>query len=396
MARHPGVAATVHGLSDDVFSRLAARARARTDPVHPLHIDDTWMEPYEGARAEAQRTADHPRLHNYAPVRGQPELLEAIGAHLERRGGQLVDPDTVQVTSGATAGLSIVTKALLDPGEEVLLPAPFWPLIRGIINKRGARAVEVPLFDRLDRDGFDVEAALEHEVTPRTAAIYVNSPHNPTGVILDERQVAAIARVAERHDLWVFSDEVYEELYYDGAAPPPIWARADFQLRTIAVHSMSKAYGLAGARVGWAHGPPDAMKAIQGVQTFSTYCAACPMQLGAAAALNSISHNISRFSFTAYRCIVVNIDQLSCQMPLNQLFDRSDINPTILVFQVGRFQRFIIWLLIFGDLIRNGLSAWEPISQSCAEHQIRYCPRSTTIAIYEWMNPVYAPQSVSG
>ena len=286
MPRFPHTAGSAAGLSDRVFSRLAARAKEHPGPVHPLHVGDTWMEPLEAAQAQAQRTDANPRLHNYSPVQGQPELLDAIVSHLGARGSQLVDRESVQVTSGATAGLSVVVEALLDPGDEVLLPAPFWPLIRGIINKRGASAVEVPFFDRVRDDDFDVEAALEAAVTERTAAIYVNTPHNPTGVILPDRAVAAIAAVAERHGLWIVSDEVYEELYFGGMPPTPIWARADYQERCVAVHSVSKAYGLAGARVGWAHGPPAAMEAVRGVQTFSTYCASRPMQLGAARALS--------------------------------------------------------------------------------------------------------------
>lgn len=285
MPRFPATATSAAGLSDRVFSRLAARAKDHPGPVHPLHVGDTYLEPLEAARAEAQRSELHARLHNYAPVQGQPELLDAIVQRLRQRGDQLVDRETVQVTSGATAGLSVVAEALLDPGDEVLLPAPFWPLIRGIIAKRGARAIEVPFFDRVRDEAFDAEAALEAAVTERTTAIYVNTPHNPTGTILADADVAAIAAVAERHDLWILSDEVYEELYFGGLPPPPVWARADYQPRCVAVHSVSKAYGLAGARVGWAHGPHAAMEAIRGVQTFSTYCAPKPMQLGAARAL---------------------------------------------------------------------------------------------------------------
>lgn len=290
MPRFPNTARSAGGLSDRVFSRLAARAKDHPGPIFPLHVGDTWMEPLAAARAEAQRTADHPRLHNYAPVQGEPALLDAIEAHVKRRGECLVDRECLQVTSGATAGLSVVAEALLDPDDEVLLPSPFWPLIRGILQKRGAHPIEVPFFDRLDDPaldggGFDVEAVLEAAVTEKTVAIYVNTPHNPTGRVLSDGDVAAIARVAERHDLWILADEVYEELYFRGMPPKPVWARADYETRTVAVHSLSKAYGLAGARVGWAHGPHEAMVAVRGVQTFSTYCAPRPMQLGAAKAL---------------------------------------------------------------------------------------------------------------
>ncbi|MDP6946365.1 MAG: pyridoxal phosphate-dependent aminotransferase, partial [Myxococcota bacterium] len=133
---------------------------------------------------------------------------------------------------------------------------------------------------------FDVEATLEAAITPRTAAIYLNSPNNPTGQIIDDAALDAIARVATRHDLWVFSDEVYEDLWLGSHAHSPLWTRDDFIDRTIALHSMSKGYGLAGARVGYVHGPADAMSAVRAVQTFHSYCAAKPMQIAAARALD--------------------------------------------------------------------------------------------------------------
>jgi N-succinyldiaminopimelate aminotransferase len=185
---------------------------------------------------------------------------------------------------GATAGLAIVAAALLEPGDEVLLPSPFWPLIRGIVASRGCAPVEVPFFTRLGETGFDPEAALEAAIGPRTAALYVNSPHNPTGRVLRGSVVDAVARVAARHDLWVLADEAYEELNY-GEPTPAIWARDDLRDRTVAVHTFSKSYALAGARVGYAHGPPEAMQAIRGVQAFTNYCAARPMQLAAVRAL---------------------------------------------------------------------------------------------------------------
>lgn len=286
MPRFPEVASTTESLTDRVFSRLAARARERGGRVFPLHVGDTWLEPLESARAEAQRTDGHPRLHNYAPVQGEPALLDAILRHVERRAGVRLDRELVQVMSGATAGLSVIADALIEPGEEVIVPAPFWPLIRGTVRRRGGVAVEVPFFDRLGDPTFDPERALEARVTPRTVAIYVNTPHNPTGAILPERALSAIGRVASRHGLWILSDEVYEDLYFTSEPPAPAWARADFRGRAIVVHSLSKAYGLAGARVGFAHGPAEAMQAIRGVQTFSTYCAPRPMQLGAARALD--------------------------------------------------------------------------------------------------------------
>lgn len=285
MPRFPDVAATSAELSDRIFSRLAERARARGGHIHALHVGDTWMEPLVAARAEMQKTGEPARLHNYAPVQGEPAFLDAIVRHVQRYRGVALDRELLQVVSGATSGLSVVCEALLDPGDEVIVPAPYWPLIRGIVHKRGARPVEVPFFDRLADPSFDPEAALEAAVTPRTTALYLNSPHNPTGVVLGERELSAFARVAERHGLWVLSDEVYEELAFDGP-PSATWSRPDLRTRAIAVHSLSKAYGLAGSRVGFVHGPVEAMRAIRGVQTYATYCAPRPLQRGAARALD--------------------------------------------------------------------------------------------------------------
>ena len=284
MPRHPSLSATAQGLSDAVYSPLGRRQRDASGPVYPLHVGDTWLEPPPGARSEAQRSANHPRLHNYAPVQGEPALLAAIRRRISIRHGFELDPACLQIVPGATTGLAIVLSALLDPGDELLLPSPFWPLIRGIATTRGCQAVEVPFYTRLDEPGFDPEAALERFVTPRTAALYVNTPHNPTGRVLPDAVVAAMARVAHRHDLWVLADGAYEDLTY-GTAQPPLWLRADLADRTIAVHTCSKSYALAGARVGWVHGPAAAMSAIRGVQTFNAYCAARPMQFAAARAL---------------------------------------------------------------------------------------------------------------
>jgi len=325
MPRHPHPAASALGLSDKVFSRLAAQAAGR--PVIALHVGDTWREPLPAAQAEAQRSEDTPGLHRYAPVQGEPALLDAALRHLQRRAHTAPARELLQVVSGATPGLGCVVDALVSPGDEVLLPSPFWPLIRGTIQRRGATAVEVPFYTRLGTEGFDAEAALEARVTPRTVAVYVNTPHNPTGVIVDDDTLAAIARVAARHDLWIVCDEVYEDLWLGAAPPPSPWARDDFRHRTVAVHSLSKSYGLAGARVGFAHGPAAAMEALRGVQTFTTYCAARPMQRGAARALDEgaawLAESCGLYREAAHRAA----DALGVPVPAGGTFLFVDVRP---------------------------------------------------------------------
>ena len=285
MPSYPHAAETTGGLKSYVFTALRKRISEHPGPLFRLHIGDTYLDPVVSAQCESLKTKIEEGLHRYAPVQGIPELLDAIERKLMRRTGHAVPRDQLQVTAGATGGLSVTCQALLDVGDEVLLPAPFWPLSSGIVAARGGRAVQIPFYDRLEDPDFDVEATLEAAVSPKTAAIYLNSPNNPTGQIIGEEALAAIGRVAARHNLWVFSDEVYEDLWLGDVAPTPLWTRPDFIDRTVVIHSMSKGYGLAGARVGYVHGPPAAMAAIRAVQTFHSYCAAKPMQLASARAL---------------------------------------------------------------------------------------------------------------
>ena len=292
MPRFPNVAETSLGLSDRVFGALVAKARTRGGRIHSLHVGDTYLEPLASARAEAQRSADHVRLHNYSPVQGEPTLIDAVLRHVQRRAGVSLDRELVQIVSGATAGIAVVVDSLLSPGDELVLLAPFWPLVRGTSMRRGVSVIEAPFFDRLSAlDTTEKTLAhLETFASPRSAAIYVNSPHNPTGGVLASHHVEAIGLFAEAHGLWVISDEVYEELWFptplSAGAPEPIWTHALIRPRAVVVHSVSKAYGLAGARIGFAHGPSEAMHAIRGVQTFVTYCAPRPFQMAAARVLD--------------------------------------------------------------------------------------------------------------
>lgn len=286
MPRFPHPAPTSEGLSDRVYSALASRARGRPGPVHPLHVGDTWRDPPPAARCEALRAEEHPRLFGYGPIQGEPALLEAVRARLLARHGLAVDAEDLQIMPGATTGLAVVISALLEPGDELLLPSPFWPLIRGMTTARGCAVAEVPLFTRLDEPGFDAEAALERAVTPRTAAIYVNDPHNPTGRRLPPAAADAIARVARRHDLWVIADAAYVELAY-GPPRPAFWLREDLADRMVVTHTLSKTWALAGARVGFTHGPRDVMARVRGLQAYLAYNAAKPMQRLAVRALET-------------------------------------------------------------------------------------------------------------
>jgi len=284
--RYPRPSPTAGGLTDRVYSALAARAASSPGPVHPLHVGDTWRSPPPGALAGPTGEEGRSRPFGYAPVQGEPALLGAVRERLRALHGLDLDPEALQIAPGATTGLAVVISTLLAPAEELLLPSPFWPLIRGMTAARGSAAVEVPFYTRLDEPGFDPEAALERAVGPRTAALYVNDPHNPTGRVLPPAAADAIARVARRHDLWVVVDAAYDELVY-GPTRRPFWLREDLADRAVVVHTLSKTWALAGARVGFVHGPREVMAAVRGVHVNLAYCAPRPMQHVAVRALET-------------------------------------------------------------------------------------------------------------
>lgn len=285
MPRYPRLSEASHGLSSQVYTGLLALARGSGNEVFALNVGDTYREPPECGSVSALAAERFAGMHRYAEVRGEPALLDAIALDLARR-GRPVAREQLQVTAGGTSGLDLACRALLRPGDELIVLAPYWPLIRGIISACGAVPVELPLFTELRKPGFDLRAALASVLTPRTSAIYVNSPNNPTGLVLSEHENEQLAAFVREHELWLISDEAYERLHYH-EPPRPLWLHDGVRERAVVVHTFSKSYGLAGARVAYLHAPPTALEAIAGLQTFATYCAPRPMQLAARNVLNS-------------------------------------------------------------------------------------------------------------
>jgi N-succinyldiaminopimelate aminotransferase len=158
---------------------------------------------------------------------------------------------------------------LAAPSEEVLILAPFWPLIRGIVQSFGATPVEVPFYDRIDSADAAVDA-VRRRLSPRSVALYVSTPSNPTGRIIPESWLHALADLARQENLWLLSDEVYEDYVYDGEH---VSLRCIAPERTIAAYSFSKAYGMAGYRTGYLVGPPDAIAQAGKIATHTFYSA---------------------------------------------------------------------------------------------------------------------------
>ncbi len=265
------------------------RLAAYRGQVIPLHIGDTHLPPPEKSRLGSLGfpTGPDPDLYRYSPPPGKQELLDAVVAKLMRQNRfAAADREHVQITAGATHALSCAVRSVLDPGDELLLLAPYWPLIRGIAVSSGVRPVDVPFsVDLLREKGIPADQLIEEYVTPHTAGIYMCTPNNPDGKVLTRDEVTAIAKVADRHGLWVLSDEVYEDLLYDGREHVSIGSLPGMEERAVTVFSFSKSYGQAGLRIGYVVAPRTAAAAVRKMSNHTVYCVPKAMQKAAQAAL---------------------------------------------------------------------------------------------------------------
>lgn len=241
------------------------------------------MEPPEGCRMEDLTVAEHPGMHRYARPHGMPALLDALVERLRPRFGIPVEPDEILIAAGATGGLGAVVGALVDPGDEVLIAAPHWPLIAGIVRSFHGKPVPVPLVEEPEiRSPEDAVEAMERHVGERTAALYLSTPNNPTGRVIPKSWLEALAAWARAKDLWILTDEVYEDYVYDGEHA---YTRPLAPERTFSIHSFSKALGMAGNRVGYVVGPAEVMRDVLKVSTHTFYSAPTAGQLAALEAL---------------------------------------------------------------------------------------------------------------
>ena len=231
---------------------------------------------------EAAHEAARAGQTRYAPNAGLPELREALADKVTRRNGYEAHPDRVVVTQGGIQALYLVLLALLEPGDEVLLPDPAWPNFRMIAHLLGARVLPYPLVS--EGDFLPRLEDLERLVTPRTRAILVNTPSNPLGTVVPRELVDTLLEFARRRDLWYISDEVYDEIVFDDAFVSA-GAVADASDRLVSVYSFSKVYAMTGWRVGYLVAPPDLAKLLTGMQEPIVSCVNTPAQMAALAAV---------------------------------------------------------------------------------------------------------------
>ncbi len=239
------------------------------------------------AMLAAAQNAISDGVNQYPPGLGIAPLRQAIADQRRRRYGISYDPDTeVLVTVGATEAIAASILGLVEPGSEVLLIEPFYDSYSPVIAMAGCHRRAVPM--RRDGGRFVIDvAALRAAVTPKTGAIIVNSPHNPTGAVADDEELRALAEFAVAADLLVITDEVYEHLTFDGHRHRPLAGYPGMADRTITISSAGKMFNVTGWKIGWACGPSHLIAGLRAAKQYLSYVGGAPFQPAVAAALDT-------------------------------------------------------------------------------------------------------------
>jgi len=235
---------------------------------------------------DAARKAIAEGVNQYPPGPGILPLREAVAAQRKRRYGMEFDPETeVLITVGASEAIAASVLGLVEPGSDVLLIEPAFDTYAPVIAMAGSHRVTVPLVP--DGRGFALDVdLLRAAITPRTRAVIVNSPHNPTGMVLSDADLRALAELAVEADLLVISDEVYEHLVYDDTRHRPIATYPGMAQRTVTISSAAKMFNCTGWKIGWACGAPELIAGVRAAKQYLSYVGGAPFQPAVAYALN--------------------------------------------------------------------------------------------------------------
>ncbi|HEX2175142.1 MAG TPA: pyridoxal phosphate-dependent aminotransferase [Nocardioidaceae bacterium] len=321
------MASRLHGLGTTVFAEMSALA-LRTGAVNlgQGFPDTDGPETVIEAAVKALQSG----RNQYAPGIGVPELRSAVAEHQRRFYGLDYDPDSeVMVTTGATEAIAAAMLALVEPGDEVVALEPYYDSYVAAIAMAGG--VRVPVTLRPPGFRLDVDS-LRAAVTHRTKVLLMNSPHNPTGAVLTDEELRAVAEVAVRHDLLVVTDEVYEHLTYDGTEHRPLATYPGMRERTVTISSGGKTFSFTGWKIGWVCAPPDLVMSVNTAKQFLSYTSGAPLQPAIAHAL-SLGDNyfdLLRTSLQMKRdrlCSGLADVGLEVYLPQGTYFVTTDIRP---------------------------------------------------------------------
>ena len=218
-----------------------------------LHIGDSYLQPVYPLPIEPGFIGKYSSFHRYCDTFGVEELKEVLVEKVINDNCLEINTSSILVTAGATNALSAAVNVLLNPGEDILMLTPCWPIFPGILHSAGINIIDTPFYTRLYGDpDLNIAAYLSNFLTPETAAVYLNSPNNPSGKVLTRGQLEQIATFCKQNKLWIISDEAYDGLIFDGLQHHSIGSFPGLFSQTISVFTFSKIFMFAGLRLGYA------------------------------------------------------------------------------------------------------------------------------------------------
>ena len=329
----PRISRRIAAIAESATLKVDAKAKALQAEGRPV-ISYAAGEPDFATPANivdaASRAVLDPKNYRYTPAVGLPELREAIAAKTLRDSGWAVPASQVIVTNGGKQAVYQSFAALLDPGDEVLLPSPYWTTYPEAVKLAGG--VPVDVFAGADQGYLVTVEQLEAARTDRTKVLLFVSPSNPTGAVYSPAQTRAIGQWALEHGLWVIADEIYQNLVYDGVrAVSIVEAVPELADRTILVNGVAKSYAMTGWRLGWMVGPADVIKAAGNLQSHLSSNVSNISQRAAIEALTGPQDQVElmRESFDRRRKTIVTglnkIDGLHCPVPEGAFYVYPDV-----------------------------------------------------------------------
>ncbi|MER5184199.1 aminotransferase class I/II-fold pyridoxal phosphate-dependent enzyme [Streptomyces sp. NPDC002896] len=316
-------------MADNPIFAVAAQAealRARGADVITLAAGEPQAATSTAVVEAAVAAVRDPATHHYGPAQGHPELRALVAAHVTHDTELAWTADEVQITLGAKHALFLATQALVSPGDEVLVAAPGWPGHTEVVTAAGGVAVPVAT-----DEAFRISAdALDRCHTPRTRAVILSSPGNPTGAVHPESRLRQIADWARRHGIWVISDDIYRAFDYTGTYRSILQAAPELHGRAVVVGGVSKEHAMTGWRVGWLAAPPEIVSAARLHVSRTITHVPTANQLAAVAALNDEGTPVNAaHDYRRRRDLLVEalnrIDGIDCPLPDGGMFAFPDV-----------------------------------------------------------------------
>lgn len=314
----------------DVLVRARALEAAGRSVIHLEIGEPDFDTPH--AIVEAAKVALEEGYTHYGPTQGLPELREAIAAHVSRSRGIRVGPQHVSVVPGGKPIMFFTMLALLEPGDEVLYPDPGFPIYRSMIQFLGAIPVPIPL---LEGRGFSLDPEyVKHKISSRTKMLILNSPQNPTGGVIPESDIRAIAEAVQKCELMVLSDEIYSRISYGPEQPFSIASLPGMLQKTIILDGFSKTFAMTGWRLGYGVMPEWLVEAVNKLMVNSNSCTATFIQRAALAAFTSTDQDVNamvsefRRRRDAFCNALNNIPGFQCQLPGGAFYAFPNVKGT--------------------------------------------------------------------